>query len=320
MPSQMGVPGRTGRLTALYVAIWGVLAVGAALYLGGLAIRADLLPSLAAQISTQAQTAQTSEPDVARAISQVEGLGRSVADLRAEVGNVKEALARQDERVREVPALQAEVGEIKTALAGQEERQRNLSGRLAAFEAQAMAHAAATQAAAVQPSVSHGAPGGIVTGSVEERADPAARMEPKAAKPSEEHKAAKASEDPKPAKASEPRSAERKPAVQQTASASAVPPFGPAKVVALSGPVALQLGTGSSPDDLRLKWLRLTSSSGGMLQRFEPRYAESKGGAAPLYRLIIGPIANSDEASRLCNQLKAKKLSCSVTAVAGQPL
>jgi hypothetical protein len=285
--------------------------VGAALYLGGLAIRADLLPSLAAQISTQAQTAQTSEPDVARAISQVEGLGRSVADLRAEVGNVKEALARQDERVREVPALQAEVGEIKTALAGQEERQRNLSGRLAAFEAQAMAHAAATQAAAVQPSVSHGAPGGIVTGSVEERADPAARMEPKAAKPSEEHKAAKASE---------PRSAERKPAIQQTASASAVPPFGPAKVVALSGPVALQLGTGSSPDDLRLKWLRLTSSSGGMLQRFEPRYAESKGGAAPPYRLIIGPIANSDEASRLCNQLKAKKLSCSVTAVAGQPL
>lgn len=302
MPSHARAAGRTGGLAALYVVTWAVLAVVAAAYLAVLAVGPEMVTSLLR--ATQIETLEPNQGDrpTGQALFQIEGLGRAVADLRTEVGSVKEALTKQDERVREISTLRAEVGDIKTSVAGQEERQRALSGRLSSFEAQAMAHAAATQASAVQQPLVTSIAGGIVTGSVEERATPATRPELRASK------------------ASEPQRGEHKASEQTTAVASAVPAFGTAKVVSFAGPVGLQLGTGPSPDDLRLRWLRLNSSNSEALQRFEPRYVQAKGGDAPIYRLIAGPVASSEEATRLCNQLKAKKLSCAVTAFSGQPL
>lgn len=303
MPSHAGTAGRTGGLAAIYVVTWAVLAVVAAVYLAVVAVGPEMVSSLLRTTEIETPASRPSDRPAGKALVQVEGLGRAVADLRIEVGSVKEALARQDERVREISTLRAEVGDLKTNVAGQEERQRAISGRLASFEAQAMAHAAATQASVMQqPVVTSIGGGGIVTGSVEERAEPSARLELKASK------------------ASEPQRAERKAPEQSTAVASALPSFGPAKVISFTGPVGLQLGTGPSPDDLRLRWLRLNSGNSEALHRFEPRYVQAKGGDAPIYRLIAGPVASSEEATRLCNQLKAKKLSCSVTAFSGQPL
>jgi hypothetical protein len=319
MSSQAGPTGRTGRLTALYVATWAVLAVAAMAYLGVLAMRSELAARLATSATTELTAAVSSDPAVSDALSQVEGLGRSVAELRTQVGSVKEALARQDEQVREVPALRAEVGDIKTALASHEERQSALSGRLAAFEAQAMAHVAATQNSnARQSSTDIATARPIVTGSLDERTEVLPRPELRASKAESERTERKATATRQAAAATE--QAERKPEAPQQAVAAAVPAFGPAKVVSLAGPVALQLGTGSSPDDLRLRWLRVSSSNKATLEKFEPRYAQAKGGNAPVYRLLIGPIASSAEATRLCSQLKARKIACSLTAYTGQPL
>ena len=188
--------------------------------------------------------------------------------------------------------------DLRAALAEHEERERILSGRVAAVEAQqTVAHmGTATQRAATAPfSTSSGGPSGtMVTGQIDEA--PA-----------------------KPARAAAKAVDETKLAQPQTAMASATTSFAAVKVKP-AGPAALQLAAGSTPDDLRLSWLKLTATHGAALQGLEPRYITIKKGTAATYRLVAGPVASSEEATRLCAQLKAQKLTCSVGLFGGQPL
>ncbi len=96
--------------------------------------------------------------------------------------------------------------------------------------------------------------------------------------------------------------------------------FGPGavKVSAPAAAVALELASGPSVDALRLNWSLLADRHGAALKNLEPRYTNS--GEGQPYQLVAGPIASSEEASRVCAQLKAKKVACRVTGFGGNAL
>lgn len=88
--------------------------------------------------------------------------------------------------------------------------------------------------------------------------------------------------------------------------------FGPPTVTPASEAFAVLLDAGPSLDALRLRWSVLNDRYRGALHGLEPRYVESGSAAAPSYELLAGPIASLEEASRICAQLQARGVACSV--------
>ncbi|HEX6610610.1 MAG TPA: hypothetical protein VF051_07515 [Hyphomicrobiaceae bacterium] len=316
MPSPADPARRGSRLTTLYVAIWGVMAVGALAYLiitfagrpGVLSqIAGGRSPIVTGSIETPAGA--TAEP------SELETVKQSLTTVQSDVEDIKHALGRQDARDREVMTLRSDVTELSNTFALREERERQLSSRLAAVEARqsvvenvASASCTSLQSQAGKEAVEVNT---TVTGSVEDptrRTTAAARTEPKAV-----------------AKA-EP--AQNKPEKTQTASATAaVPEFRAPKVIsaqpktdAISGPVGLQITSADSPDALRLSWLKLTSGHGDIFQNLDVRYRQIPTAKGSVYRLIAGPVADAAEGARMCAELKARKLGCTVASFSGEPL
>jgi hypothetical protein len=305
MPSPAGPARRGNRLTTLYVTIWGVMAVGALAYLViTFAARPGALSQVAGGLSPivtgSIDDAASSEP------SEIETVKQALTAVQSDVQDIKDALGRQDARDREVTALRSDVTELSNTFAMREDRERALSSRLAAVEARqattenvAAAYRSSTQSQAAKESVD----GPTITGSVD---DPGRRA-------------------PQAESRSEPKAT--KPQATRTAAATAIPAFGAPRVVnaqpkaeAASGPVGLQLSTASSPDDLRLSWLKLTSGHGDIFQDLDVRYRKIPTAKGDVYRLIAGPVADAAEGTRLCAQLKARKLGCSVASFTGEPL
>jgi hypothetical protein len=89
-----------------------------------------------------------------------------------------------------------------------------------------------------------------------------------------------------------------------------------------SGTVGVRLGTGPSVDALRMTWGLVNEKGRTTLDRLQPRYMASTqptaGGTA--YDLVAGPLPNAAEAQRVCEQLRAQKLNCSVGAFGGNAL
>lgn len=299
MPSPAD-PARRGNLTALYVAIWGFMAVAALAYLIALAIRPGMLSQVAGGLSPIV-TGSIDTPTTSAEPSELETVKESLAAVQADVQGIKNVLGRQDARDREVTSLRADVTELSNTFAMREDRDRALSSRLAAVEARqaTVETVATTPRSSMQPQTGK-EPMDIsptVTGSVD---DPGRRAS----------------------------QAEAKPQTARTAAAtSAIPAFGAPKVVnaqpkadTISGPIGLQLSAAESPDALRLSWLKLTSVHGDIFQNLDVRYTQSTTPKGKSYRLIAGPVADAAEGARLCAQLKARKLGCSVASFAGEPL
>ncbi|NJO23100.1 MAG: hypothetical protein HC868_09305 [Sphingomonadales bacterium] len=136
MPSPADPARRGSRLTTLYVAIWGVMAVGALAYLiitfagrpGALSqVAGGLSPVVTGSIDTS--TATSADP------SEIETVKQSLTAVQTDVQDIKDALGRQDARDREVTALRSDVTELSNTFALREERERQLSSRLAVVEA-----------------------------------------------------------------------------------------------------------------------------------------------------------------------------------------
>jgi hypothetical protein len=305
MPSPADPARRGNRLTTLYVALWGVMAFGAFAYLiMTFAVRPGALSQitggLAPIVTGSIDHAASSEP------SEIETVKQSLAAVQNDVQGIKDVLGRQDTRDREVTALRADVTELSNTFAMREERERALSSRLAAVEArQAMTdNVAAAYRSSTQPQTAK-EPVDIsptITGSVDDPGRRAMQAETR----------------------SEPKAKPQ--AAQTAAAASAVPAFGTKvinaqpKAETTSGPVGLQLTTAESPDALRLSWLKLSSGNGDVLQNLDVRYRKVPTAKGDVYRLIAGPVADAAEGTRLCGQLKARKLGCSVASFAGEPL
>ena len=312
MSPNSGPAPRANRLTTLYVATWGVLAVAAVAYLVVLAIRPDIGSGIVTRITPAQPEATQAQRTISKALADMQSIRQSVAEAWTQIGALKDTVAKQEDQRRAVTALSHEVAELRSSVAGQDERGRVFAARLAAVESRQTGDGMPAQVRASLPESARGQAhemaGVTITGSVEERTSRPSSSEARSSAPAQSQRASE--------------EAEQKHAVATVQAAIATPKVTAAapKAPAIAGPVGLQLATGPTADALRLAWLRVSSGHKDALQGLEPRYAEAKTPTGVIYRLIAGPVGNSDQAARLCADLKSKKVSCAVASYSGQPL
>jgi hypothetical protein len=312
MSPNSGPAPRANRLATLYVATWGILAAAAVAYLVILAIRPDVGSGIVTRVTPTQPEPTQAQRTISKALADMQSIRQSVAEAWTQIGALKDTVSKQEDQRRAVTALGHEVAELRTSMASQDERGRVLAARLAAVESRQTSDGMLAQVRASLPDSSRGQshelPGVTITGSVEERTTRASSSEARSSPPTQAQRASEETE-------------------QKTAVATAQAAFGTPKVISsapkaptIAGPVGLQLATGPTADALRLAWLRVSSGHKDTLQGLEPRYAEAKTPTGVIYRLIAGPVGNSDQAARLCADLKSKKVNCAVASYTGQPL
>lgn len=111
----------------------------------------------------------------------------------------------------------------------------------------------------------------------------------------------------------EPTAPAKAPAAQQQV-AFGTPHVKPAR------PTGILIATGPSVDALRLSWMLLSDRHKAVLKGLEPRFVAAPNGGTPAFRLIAGPVSNERAASRLCSQLRARRVICGVATFAGEAL
>lgn len=277
-----GLQRRGHAKSIVYRLIWALLAILALSYMALLAIRPDLAGNLILRPDAGSPEGNFGQRAMTRAL--------------AELTEVKGSLAR----------LEAEIVVLRSQVSAEEQRTTGLEERLAALEtAQRGATApvalatpaSATITAAPADVTKPGSPAELIWGATIEGAA-VARPAGKAQRDIEGVSPAKvAAMIGSPLKASEPRSLAHK-----------------------AAPVALIVGSGSSPDAVRLSWQLLIESHARTLRRLEPRYIESMQEPG-VFQLLAGPVATREEAVKLCERLKAKRDRCAIaSSFDGEPL
>lgn len=307
MSSTAGPARKGGRLTTFYVATWGILAAVALAYLVILAFRPDVGAGIVTRISPAETEPTQVQRTISKALAELQSVRQSVAEVWTQVAALKEAMSKQEDQSRVIAQLGHDLEEVRSTMAGQDERGRLLVARLAAVESRQGGADNPHIRTSLQSAQARGAPhlmaGATVTGSVDDSGSRAANAE---------------------AKAVAPRQPRERLQEKQTAAAvaSGAPKVtaAPRKAPAISGLVGLQLGTAPSTDALRLTWLRISSINKDALQDLEPRFVEVKIASGVTYRLLAGPVANSEEGARMCAELKERKVSCAVASFKGEPL
>jgi hypothetical protein len=232
-------------------------------------------------------------PDLAQLL--IPGPGR----VTPEGNRGSRAMAKEpadfEEMKRSLASLQTQLDEIRQAETVREGRELELLGRLAALEragrvaegepVPASQQAAAGGLAAKSKMLS----GGTVRGTVEDRPMKITKLGP----------------------ASSPSSANS--IVAQTA------PVAVAAQVPASRALGVEIASGPSLDALKMSWQMLSEAHRPALQELEPRYVELRSDPAS-FALIAGPVATSEDAVKICERLRTKKVACSITAFSGQPL
>lgn len=274
---------RRGGLPRHYVAVWVVLSSMALTYLVMLSVRPDLAEGLGGHVAALVGV---------EARSTDAGGADEVRDeqARAEIEALRSAL----------DAVQREAAALGTKIAAREEQGQALAARLAAVEAQRVVEQGVPLATA---SINRGPLDG-----------------PAAAYP-----------DALPGRAVEghvvevPRESElpaRKPPSPPSRESERVtfgaPQVKPAAVVP-EGPRGVQIATGPSVDALRISWMLLSERHKEILKSYEARFVLSTRGG-PAYRLIAGPIESTSAANRVCGALRARRVTCGVSAFGGEPL
>lgn len=281
---------RRGGLPRLYVAIWVVLSSMALTYLAMFSIRPDLADGLSRHIAglagTEAGRATVGEIDGVRTLAEL-------ADLR-----------------RVIDTLQNDLSAVRAAVVGREDRDQAFAARLSAIEAQRVAEQSIPLTTASinppsdararsddEPAPARAAKGRIVDVPPVEIAPPTLTLAPQA--------------DRAPPRQEKPRDSDRV-------------AFGPPQVKAAApepaGPRGIQIATGPSVDALRISWMLLSERHKEILRVYEPRFVPSSGASGSGFRLIAGPIENAAAANRVCAELRARRVTCGVSAFGGEPL
>ncbi len=224
-----------------------------------------------------------------------EGVGDQVAALVGAEGRPGDAgdvrISADIAALRQgVEGVQREITALRGQIVAREEREQAIAARLAAVEAQRVGEQGLPLATA---SVSRGpteGSGGAIEGQI---------VEPP-----------RASELPA-----------RRPAPQRETErvTFGAPQVKPAAEVA-EGPRGIQIATGPSVDALRISWMLLADRHKEILRNYEPRFVPSTSGSGPAFRLIAGPIESSTVANRVCGELRARRVTCGVSAFGGEPL
>lgn len=296
-------PRPTAKFAKYYASAWVALAALALVYMAVLVFQPALLGDVIAnRVETDSGDGSKS---VARFATDISGLKQSVGEIQKDMSTLRTAVLSTAARDREVferlaaveervkPAVVAEFVAPKTAAQRQAEaRAQKAAERTAAAQAAATAKASAASteappAAAPAVTVLNAPTNSIATGSI-----------------------------------APPPPAQGVPAPPPAVTITPLPPvtFGPGavKVSAPTAPAAVELASGPSVDALRLNWSLLAERHGASLKNLEPRY--TNGGEGLPYQLVAGPIASPEEATRVCAELKARKVACRVTGFGGNAL
>jgi hypothetical protein len=258
--------------------------------------------------------------------------GNSRADLPSD-HRVLSRLADEMQSVRKTLGdVQMSVAHLRTETASLKERDSSVTARLAAIEERASKLAPSVVTAAVEaPAATAEAqtarlivPKKVVATPAPKAKQPAAQAPATAptepaqagtapAKPNLINGAATAAAAVPPAKAA---------AANQVVTGS-LPPvplsLAPPPAPQDSGPVALYLGGGPSLDALRLSWSLLNERHSAVLRGTSPRIARA-GADGQSFDLLAGPVKSSEEARRLCAELRARRVACTVGPLTGDTL
>jgi hypothetical protein len=309
------------RFPAIYIMSWSAVFLVAAAYLAALAARPDTLASF---LPPRQLTAAAATPDPVQA-AEIEALRRQIAALETDRSSLRRELARRTDHetnlTQRLAALQQQAASsdaqnLRLITTTQpEDSAMPVPVRPATREARRTARPA-TQAAAAVPAPP---------------ARTAAKTAAKApARPTKTAAAAPAgrtlSDVERLAEQSQAALRTRGTTAIETGSVNPKPTviFGNPSVSrpAAAGGVGVRLGTGPSVDALRMTWGLVNERGKAALDNLEPRYMTSPGttAGATAYDLVAGPLPSAAEAQRICDKLRAQKLSCNVASYGGNAL
>lgn len=216
-------------------------------------------------------------------------------DVKEQIDGARRDMARAfadlDPMRRTMGEIKMDVSNLKDAAQAAEHRDEMILERVVALETSAQATAAPaaqSKAAAKKPAVAAAAP---------TQTPPPPRPKAEAQKVSQAPTGAK-----KRSEAIETGSIEKK------------------KANAAAKPVGMLIATGPSLDTLRLNWTILNDRHADAVGKFKPRYLVSGPAGNQTYRLVIGPVASTQEAQSVCKTIAEAGMSCEVSAYRGNAL
>jgi len=107
---------------------------------------------------------------------------------------------------------------------------------------------------------------------------------------------------------------------KSNASGTDVISFGAPIVKAAPKPIGIQIATDSTIDGLRVSWSVMTQNYGDKLKNLTARFRNTGDATNPNFSLIAGPVKSKAEAKRLCKDLQAQSVSCTVGEFSGEAL
>lgn len=270
-----------------YAALWSMLGALGLAYLGVAIFQPDWLSGLT-PVSAQAEHSAETQAALMKLTADVDSLKSSVANVQLDVSTVRSDIAAQAQQTQ---TLGAQV----TAL---EDKMR-------------LAEAAATPPATQQPQMgtdvigaADGAPGADVA------ADHAAPRTKIINASPDKSQIVTGSVDKAPAKAKPKASAANSDEIS----------FGPAVVKPVKTPIGIELASSSTVDGLRLNWSLLAQQHADKLKKLKARYTTNGDPSNPSFSLIAGPVKSKAEAIKICKDLQAEAVSCTVGDYTGNAL
>lgn len=271
-----------GAFARVYAVFWLLLATAAIGYLSVLALRPEWAPQIISAVDRSAQERVAAEATTSRILAEVGELRQTVTEVQRDVAELKTLPRQSETRIDPAPGAADQTRHDATPTVEKREDAPAPEKRAepAPVPAKRAAAAAVTQGNPARPVL-------INAGPESERSQ-------------EQIVTGSIAPAPKPAAIA----------------------FGPATVTVSGGggPMALQLGSAPSLDALRLNWAMLSERHRSVLDGLDARYQSAGTDGTPTYRLLAGPVANAEEAKRLCAVLRAKRVACGTGSFSGNAL
>jgi hypothetical protein len=273
-----------------YAVLWSMLGLLGVGYLGVAVFEPGWLGDLTPAGTHAARTAEM-EATLTKLTSDVDSIRSSMTKLELDVSSVKSDVATQGQQTQtlgsQVTALEDKIRLAETPVAS------------------AAAPTTQTRSVAVASAMAAGASdSGNGTADQERPATTIINA------PSQKSQIVTGSVDKGPAKLKAKASAAHSDAIN----------FGPAVVKRETRPLGLQLASNSTIEGLRQTWGQLAKQHHDKLRKLKARYTINANPANPSFNLVAGPVRSKAEAIKLCKDLQAQAVSCSVGDFTGNSL
>lgn len=279
---------RTAPLSA-YATLWSMLGALGVGYLGVAIFVPQWLTPLTPAGLQAGHSAET-QAALEKLNADVDGLKSSVANLQIDVSGVKSDVAAQAEHTQtlgsQVTALEDKMRLAEAPPSQPLAHQQPSSGTdvIGSIDEPPPGLALGGEQASPQPKIINAAPekSPIVTGSVDKSL---AKAKPKASAANSEEIS-----------------------------------FGPAVVKPAKMPVGIALASSATVEGLRLNWSLLAQQHADKLRKLKARYTTNGDPSNPSFSLIAGPVKTKAEAIKICKDLQAEAVSCTVGDFTGNAL